>query len=606
MTFSNLDENLNEVIHFYGTVEDAIHEMIFRRGRMGEAHFRQVAGEVVYSLALQHEMLYLGQGELDDLLDDLMEVHNGTRISLCSTVRNLRAAVSGLFRGEQFRRAGLLLCWRVLEGELLRMKESGGLDESGLERLELLMRLLEDAGAAGSGGSIARAALDLALRGSVGGLLAELRPPRCQPARRPGAGADSGGEEAEARIELSRLEVALLAGLAGAPPGSARLDAVTTLEKHRYFDGSLLMRGADDLPVDLWSSRGWLTALSAGLEDLLRGRLVEEERREERARGAADRSVPALPLALLQAGEDLLMLPRRVVPVGDLAALTRDAGAGFLQPGELAICWLAGAGSAAAYAAPAVTEEVLRAGGAALAGCAGDLLLRLVVRSAAAEAAAGRSPALLSWRGGLSGLAVALAGEEPGTDTVRRGGRDLRPLHAGLEMGQHLRIRLRGGRWIGGLWTWRLSGGGRGGSLLELRPESILLPGAREEGALLPVLAAPALPVETAHRAAGLRFQWRLLVLLRQARVEELRAGEGAAPGLPDLPDERLLAEARELDLPGAAALALLNCWRGAGGWLRAAPGGRLALVDRDAARLLEEGARLALRSARVYPPPRR
>lgn len=531
-------------------------------------------------------------------------------MSFCNAVRAVRAGVAALFRGAQLRRAGLLSSWRGLAGELALLEERGGLEERGRERLELLERLLEDAGAAGAAGAGARAALELALRGSAGGLLEELRPPRLTESdpteatwRAPGASPDPGElEELEelARVELARLERALLAGLAAAPPGSARCQARTRLEERllREGEGALLARDpAGGLAGELARARGWLAALLAGLEDLLRGRELEELRREERARAAAGRSCPALPLALLQAGEDLLLLPRRIVPARELAALTAGDAGGGSAPGALAVCWLAGAGAAGAYAAPAVPEELLRAGGSALAGCAGDLLLRLVVRSAAAAAAAGCSPDLLRWRGGLAGLAAALAGcaGEQGENRAHRGARELRHLRGGLEIGQQLRIRLRGGRWIGGLWTWELSGGGRGGSWLELRPASILLPGARGEGALLPVLAAPALPVPTAHRAGGLRFQWRLLALLRLARLEELRAG-GSAPGLPALPEERLLLEARELDLPVSAALELLRCWRAPGGWLLAAPGDRLELADRAAARLLEEGARLAVK----------
>lgn len=520
-----------------------------------------------------------------------MNIHNGPELE----PEDLRARLAALRRGGlalareggRIRRAEVDRCWRALAADL-RARE---LEERGRARLALLEGLLAALERGGAGGAAARLELEGALLEGLRGLLAALAA-----LRRP---ALEELEPGDLRAALAALEGALLEGLAGA--GGERLEVSRALRARleREGSGALLLRsGSGRAALELQEARGWRAALAAGLEELLRARDRALELEELRRSGARAGGAPALPAALALAGEGLL-LPRRIC----------GAGAEGLEELELEgalLLWTEGGRRPPAAVCAGVPEELLRAGGAALSGAMGDLLLRDLARRAALERAAGGSGGLIRYSGGLAGLRAALAGLEPEElepEELRRwrGGREVAGLRAALEVGQRLRLRLPvaggGWRWIGGLWTWELLEGGRSGSVLELAPAPILQPGARE-GALLPVLLPPLLPSAPAYRAPALRLQWRWLAALRRGLLEELRRGlepEGLAP-IP--PGERLRA-ALELGIPPAPALELDRRWRSAGGWLEELAGGRWRMTDRAGERLLREGAALAARGRR-------
>lgn len=532
-----------------------------------------------------------------------MNMRNGAgeEAGLRLALERLRAGGLALEReGGRLRLAALAGCWRALAADLRDRLEYGELDQRGRARLELLEELLR---ALERGGledrRRARDRLEGALLAGLAGLLAGLRALR--------RGALAALELEGLRAALADLEGALLEDLERA--GGERLELAGALRARleREGTGALLLCGGrgERLAGALQEARGWRAALAAGLEELLREREEDQRREDQRRAGARAGGAPALPAALAGGLEGLLR-PRRICGREELAPEEREELARLKGEGEgLAICWREGGAAPSMAMAGGIPEELLRAGGAALAGVAGDLLVRDLCRRAAACKAAGESPGLICYPGGLRGLALALAGQSLEEGAGRRiGGREIDALRAALEVGQRITVRVTmpggGARWIGGLWSWDLLEGGHTGNLLRIAPAPALQPGGGGiGGALLPALQPPPLPVATGYRAAALRLQWRWLAALRQGALEELRGGARELEGLAPLQEGERLRLARELEIPPASALKLDRAWiGGAEGWLEKLRGGRWRLRDRAGERLLREGIALAARGA--------
>ena len=244
-------------------------------------------------------------------------------------LERLRAAGAAFERERgRMRRAELLRCWRVLaEVERARVQEGRK-----LERLKLLDELLTALEGTPPKRVVARRALEGALLAGAGELLAALAGLR--------RGVLEGLADQDLMGALVGLEEALLTGLTDA--GGERLKAAEQLRVWLMRDGSgaLLLRSGS-LAGDLLRTRGWLALLRAGLEELLRGREVEQFRKKQRLEGARAGGVPAIPAAVVTAAEGLL-LPKRIVAQEERDRLEQEGAATPEEREGSALYWSTG------------------------------------------------------------------------------------------------------------------------------------------------------------------------------------------------------------------------------------------------------------------------
>jgi hypothetical protein len=488
---------------------------------------------------------------------------------------------------------------RLLAGEDLARLLAGeerGLEEERIARRKQRLELLEELLARlDEGDQEAQRLLEAALLAGLARLLEALAALR-------NGGLERSSDEALPGV-LVRLEEALLVGLEGA--GGARRALAARLREELAQGGAgalLLYRERGERAGELLTARGWLAALGAGLEDLLRAREEEERREEERRAGARSGGAPALPQTLAE-GLVGLLARRQICEREELTEEERATLAdGRIEEQGRVLRWQPS--RSAALLCACISEEILTAGGAALSNIWGDLLIRSIVRRTAERMAETGNAGQITYEGGLAGLVLSLKNEPITKASMERvGGQARRELKYALMAGQRMILSLqlpdKGKRIIGGLWTWKLLERGSAGSTLVIYPSGVLQPGADGiGGALLPVLAPPPVPVGPTLRAAALRLQWRWLAALRRGALDDLRAGwttedlrrEGLRALL--LRERQDLAD--ELSIPTAAAVDLDLAWIGGAGWLDELPGRRWRLRDQAGEALLRDSAAIA------------
>jgi hypothetical protein len=318
---------------------------------------------------------------------------------------------------------------------------------------------------------------------------------------------------------------------------------------------------------NMWTDERWLRWLAAELwATVWKPRALFEQAKR----------APAMPLLL-----------RR-----ELRGIREGANVSAAERGGFEYLALDGT-TVARFSAPALNRKQLAAmqrGVKHLRGMLFERVSRGLVRDCFEQAAAGVNPfTRLTWPHGFEGVATAYGINSKdrarlpelfeAMHAYRGSDRSIPPL-------------------IGGFW---LTGATRGRAA-ELRCDvgEALAPGyasvvagmpntARGDEWLLPVLPVPLLALE--GTAAGdygalCDLQWELLALFRE------RAEEGRDRGGWLLSDADRAAVVDRAELRSKLAGAWLTPWTtGPRAWLRELPGGRLALVDEDAAELLREAA---------------